>query len=202
RTSLLSIRHRRRILRWIQRRRNRRLRRARAVVSSTQENPGLDTTDKIEEESEEDDEEGYVDSGYDMDDDDDDEEYDRNISALSGGSPSGELHFYLSSSVSQPSTSEEGNKQQMKQKKAKKEMKAGDGDVFDEEYSPVDVMTRLQSTSRDTETGMSEAERLSTNRARRDVIREGWAPRDIFIILQTEEHDSKLFMTGGGGVHD
>lgn len=50
-------------------------------------------------------------------------------------------------------------------------MKTSHGDVFDEEYCPVDVMTRLQSTSHDTEAGISEAERISIDRARRDVVR-------------------------------
>ena len=35
-----------------------------------------------------------------LDDDDDDDGYDRNIWALSGGSPSGELHVYLSPALS------------------------------------------------------------------------------------------------------
>ncbi|CDI96745.1 protein dopey 1 [Echinococcus multilocularis] len=171
RTSLLSIRHRRRLLRRIQRRRNRRLLRAGALPSSTQENSDVDATDKIEEESEDDDE-GYDGSECDTDDDDgDDDEYDRNIYAPSGGSPSGEFHFYFSSSISQPSTSEEGHKQQeMRPKKTTKTMKADNGDVFDEEYCPVNVMTPLQSANHDTETGISEVERVSVDRARRDVI--------------------------------
>lgn len=37
----------------------------------------------------------------DFDDDDEWEEYDRNICALSGGSPSGELHFYVSNEPSE-----------------------------------------------------------------------------------------------------
>ncbi|KAL5102848.1 hypothetical protein TcWFU_005011 [Taenia crassiceps] len=169
RTSLLSIRYRRCLLRRIQRRRNRRLRRDKALLGNTQENSTVDTTDKMEGESEEGDDEGYDGSECDIDDDDE-EEYDRNICALSGGSPSGELHFYPPPPVSQSSTSEEGRKQQVKAKKAIKKM-TGDGDVFGEEYCPVDVMSRLQSTSHDTETGVSELERVSIDRARKDVIR-------------------------------
>lgn len=59
------------------------------------------------EESEDDD--GYKDFDTDLDgdnndyDDDELEEYDRNICALSGGSPSGELHFYVTKNNSQVS---------------------------------------------------------------------------------------------------
>ncbi|VDM35996.1 unnamed protein product [Hydatigera taeniaeformis] len=58
----------------------------------------------------------------------------------------------------------------MKSRRTTKKTKAGDGDVFDEEYHPVDVMTRLQSDSHKAESGISESERVSIDRARRDVI--------------------------------
>uniref|UniRef100_A0A915EYE9 Dopey N-terminal domain-containing protein n=1 Tax=Echinococcus canadensis TaxID=519352 RepID=A0A915EYE9_9CEST len=94
-----------------------------------------------------------------------------------------------------PSTFEEGHKQQeMRPKKTTKSMKADNGDVFDEEYCPVNVMTPLQSTNHDTETGISEVERVSIDRARRDVIQVlqaggGWAWRSLLGGIGGVVHD-------------
>ncbi|VDO14182.1 unnamed protein product [Rodentolepis nana] len=199
RTSLVSIRSRRRRLRMAKKRRNRRRLRQSVnprnsdVDGQTKETDGgLFSGDESE-----DADEGYEDFDADLELEDGDlndydydeewEEYDRNICALSGGSPSGEVHFYVSNRPSQASPKESGAKRKKRLGvfsktpilRRKKKGAGGDGtgnavggDVFDEEYHPVDVMTRLQNSgNRNNDVnGMKVEERISLDRIRRDVI--------------------------------
>ncbi|KAM7534070.1 hypothetical protein Aperf_G00000110027 [Anoplocephala perfoliata] len=191
RASLTSIRNRRR-RQWIakKRRARRRLRQTGEVQTPSRKsfNAGDMAVTKDVPVSGEETEDGdcYEDFDTDLDGDDDDdygddewEEYDRNICALSGGSPSGELHFYVTKNKSQNQTSP---KEPEKRKKRlgvfaktpilrRKKKGAEESDVFDEEYHPVDVMTRLQSEGRNNDTGVDDrVERISLDRVRRDII--------------------------------
>nr|CUU99408.1 hypothetical transcript [Hymenolepis microstoma] len=200
RTSLISIRNRRRRLRMAKKRRNRRQLRQQTANSKhgdvdgqTKETDGAlfsgDESEDADEGYEEFDADLELEDGdlNDYDYEDEWEEYDRNICALSGGSPSGEVHFFVSNRPSQTSPKEAGAKRKKRLGvfsktpilRRKKKGAGGDGtgsavggDVFDEEYHPVDVMTRLQNSgNRNSDVnGMKAEERISLDRIRRDVI--------------------------------
>nr|CDS30580.2 protein dopey 1 [Hymenolepis microstoma] len=114
RTSLISIRNRRRRLRMAKKRRNRRQLRQQTANSKhgdvdgqTKETDGAlfsgDESEDADEGYEEFDADLELEDGdlNDYDYEDEWEEYDRNICALSGGSPSGEVHFFVSNRPSQ-----------------------------------------------------------------------------------------------------
>uniref|UniRef100_A0A5K3F1W4 Dopey_N domain-containing protein n=1 Tax=Mesocestoides corti TaxID=53468 RepID=A0A5K3F1W4_MESCO len=139
RTSLVAMRERRRFLRRLQLRRTR----------NAAENGDVHASD-----ADTDSDASSLDE--DADEQDEEEEYDSNICALSGGTPSDELHFFLSP------TSEAFSKPKKTPKKS------ADDDVFDEKYRPVDVMANLQVDSH-SNGNPGGRERSQTENARRDV---------------------------------
>ncbi|KAM3173971.1 hypothetical protein ACTXT7_011480 [Hymenolepis weldensis] len=226
RTSLISIRNRRRRLRMAKKRRNRRRLKQTgemqmvnrrntdvdALTDQTKETDGAlfsgDESEDADEVYEEFDAELDLEDGdwNDFDDDDEWEEYDRNICALSGGSPSGELHFYVSNEPSETSSKEPDGKRKKRLGvfsktpilRRKKKGAGGDGaggavesDVFNEEYRPVDVMTCLQnSIYRNSDVnGMKDAERISLDRIRRDVIQANGRCRGLLSQLLKPDSD-------------
>ncbi|VDD81929.1 unnamed protein product [Mesocestoides corti] len=159
RTSLVAMRERRRFLRRLQLRRTRNAAEnggefclSRRYVHASDADTDSDASSLDE----------------DADEQDEEEEYDSNICALSGGTPSDELHFFLSPTSEYASNSAVPYLKQAFSKPKKTPKKSADDDVFDEKYRPVDVMANLQVDSH-SNGNPGGRERSQTENARRDV---------------------------------